>query len=170
MPETSQPVVRVLICKDCRSSEELPNFEGRPENDFALKAAIEPHRFPDGTPHLGRLYGGILLVVWRKEEDRKELLKRIWEDEGHTGMDPWVYPTIETLKEDAAKCWKQRNSPIRCGDFHSEKKMLAPPTSAERKDAELGRYKGKPSTARYLCDYCVCRMQVEREINEKRDV
>jgi len=167
-----EPRVRVLICKDCMTAEELPNFEGRPENDFALKAALEPHRTPDGEPHRGRLYAGILQKLWRNPERRKAFVKQIWDGEGGqtTGMDPWVYNTVETLKEDAMACWKGRNSPIRCGDFHSDEKRLAPPTAEERKDAALGRYNPKKKGAgqvRFLCDYCVCRSQVEHEINAK---
>lgn len=168
--EISAPRVRVLICKDCGTTEELPDFAGRSENDFALKAAVEPHRTPDGEPHKGRLFTGILQRLWRNEEDRKELVKRIWNTEGATGMDSWVYNTAATLKEDAGQCWKKHGQPIRCSDFHSDSKRLSPPSQEERKDAGMKKLKVKEMAAsqvRYLCDYCVCRMQVENEINSK---
>jgi hypothetical protein len=166
----SDMMMRILICHDCRSTEELPHFEGDSRNDYTLEYATQKHRFPNGEQHKGKLFRDIKVKHWESEDIRKDLLKRIWATQGFTGLEPWVYSSVNTLKEDAMDCWSKRGRPQRCGDFHSEKKKLVPPSQNERGDAGLGKYKASPGQTRYLCDYCVCRMQVENEINEKRDV
>src|ERR1044071_2138729 len=166
----TEELMRVLICRDCQTTEELPHFDGDPRDDSTLEYAVQKHRYPNGEAHFGKLFRDIKASHWGREDIRKDLLKRIWETQGYTGLEPWVYSSVNTLKEDAAKCWQERQRPKRCADFHSDKKRLTPPTQEARRDADLGKYKASPGPSRYLCDYCVCRMQVEYEINEKRDV
>ncbi|WP_159402754.1 hypothetical protein [Streptomyces sp. RTd22] len=42
--------IRLLLCKDCGSMEELPDYEGDPRQDFLLDTLVKRHRNPDGTP------------------------------------------------------------------------------------------------------------------------
>lgn len=160
--------VRLLICRDCQSTEVLPEYEGNPDYDDALTYATEKHAYPNGERHFGRLYGPVTDAQWDNREIREELLRRIWQQEGHTGMEPWVYATMETLKADAMQCWRSRLRPETCSDYRSDKKRLVPPTQNERKDAGVGKYTASPQHTQYLCNYCPINSMVEQKVRAAR--
>lgn len=161
-------VIRVLICRDCRSTEVLPDFKGDPSHDDALIYATEKHAYPNGEKHFGRLYGDIAEAQWNKRDTRDEILRRIWQEEGHTGMEPWVYSTFETLKLDAMQCWRSRLRPESCSDYRSDKKRLVPPTAADRKSEGIGKYRASTKHTQYLCNYCPINSIVEQKVREAR--
>lgn len=166
--ETDEEWVRLLACRHCHSIDEVLDFQGDPGADVILEYATRKHNYPDGTMHpMARLYR-MPVKVW--ERNKEEVAKNIWKDNGYTGLEPETYANINTFKQDAYKCWTDRLKPKRCADFHNESKRLTPPTQQLRRDAGLGKYRPEKLAAgqvRYLCDYCVCRMQVEHEINLK---
>jgi len=45
--ETAKPTdeaqIRLLVCRDCKSIEELPDYEGRPSDDLLLNISVEKH-------------------------------------------------------------------------------------------------------------------------------
>lgn len=169
MPEEEEHV-RLLVCLTCKSVDEVADFLGRPGEDLTLEKATQKHNFGNGDLHeIDHVYR-VPVKHWNREDIQRDLLKRIWARNGHTGMEPWVYENVNTFKSDAYKCWNGKQRPKRCGDFHSDKMQLTPPTKEERRDADLGKYKASAGQRRYLCDYCVCRMQVEKEIGEKNNV
>lgn len=168
--EDDEEWVRLVICLTCHSVDEAVDFQGDPGADLPLEMVTRKHMFPNGDSHEFAKLHRMLARQWNKEEIRQDVLKRLWAQQGYTGMEPWVYANVNTLKSDAYKCWTSRLKPKRCADFHDESKRLTPPTRDERKDAGLGKYRTKKLAAgqvRFLCDYCVCRMQVENEINLK---
>ncbi|MET7525652.1 hypothetical protein ACFYSJ_26175 [Streptomyces sp. NPDC005248] len=159
--------VRLLLCKDCHSTEVLPHFEGDPRQDTVLEYAVAKHQYPNGERHFGRLYPveGVEEDRWHSDSSaRDEILKRVWQEEGATGMEPWVCQAVDTLKDDAMQCWRSRNRPETCSDYHSDKNLLTPPTAGDRKSEGLPKWnKSNPSGQRYLCDYCPI-----RSVNEQR--
>lgn len=160
--------IRLLICQDCRSTEVLPDYRGNPEDDATLIYTTEKHCYPNGEKHFGRMYGPLLETQWEHEEVRGEILRRIWREQGHTGMEPWVYDTMETLKADAMQCWRSRLRPDSCSDYRSDKKRLVPPTAADRKSEGMGKYQASPKYTQYLCNYCPINSMVEQKIREAR--
>lgn len=163
------PNVRILICKDCQTTEVIPDFQGRPSDDVELEYACAKHEYPDRTRHLA---GKLFVVdegVWSNSEAKDQILKKMWQEMGHTGMEPWVYQAIDTLRADAMTCWRGRGRPERCADFHSEKKILTPPTQADRRAAGVQKYdKSNPTVQRYLCDYCPMRSVAEQQVRKQQ--
>ncbi|MFE5853248.1 hypothetical protein ACFQ61_08510 [Streptomyces sp. NPDC056500] len=163
--------IRLLLCKDCHSTEVLTHYEGDPRGDTVLDYVVAKHRHPNGEPHIGRLYPveGVDEDRWHNDTSaREEILKSVWQQEGATGMEPWVYQAVDTLKDDAMQCWRSRNRPETCSDFHSEKKILTPPTAADRRSERLPKWnKSNPAGQRYLCDYCPIRSVNEQKVRAK---
>lgn len=160
--------IRVLVCRDCQSTEVLPDYAGDPGRDDTLIYATEKHQYPNGEMHFGRLYGSITEKDWKNRETRDEILRRIWQQEGHTGFEPWVYSTFETLKADAMQCWRSRLRPETCADYRSEGKRLVPPTAEARKSEGMGKYRASPQHTQYLCNYCPINSVVEQKIRKER--
>ncbi|KJK56232.1 hypothetical protein [Saccharothrix sp. ST-888] len=161
--------IRILICQDCQTTETLPPYEGDPRNDTALEYATSKHAYPNGDRHFGRLYGPVEAGVWDNREAREEILKQLWQREGHTGMEPWVYQAVDTLKADAMQCWRSRQRPETCSDFHSSKKLLVPPTARDRKSEGLAKWdRANPGAQRYLCDYCPIRSVAEQQVRRQQ--
>ena len=44
------PKIRLLYCYNCKTIEELPDFEGNPDDDVFLELLIEKHNSA-GIPH-----------------------------------------------------------------------------------------------------------------------
>lgn len=150
--------VRILMCLDCESLEEVPDYEGDPKYDTLLEYVIAPHAYADGTRHRGQL----MKVDKRHWEDaavRAEIVKRIRDKTGHTGLDPAFYDTKNTLVEDALKCFSQHHRNPKCGDYKTDSKRLTPGTAKERKAAGLPKYRSPND--KYLCDFCPVQMEVE---------
>jgi hypothetical protein len=162
------PNIRLLICKNCETTEVVPWYEGDPSYDSALEYCMSKHEFPSGDRHFGQLYT-VDEDQYNREESRTEILKQIWQRHGHTGMDPWVYQVTDQLKHDAFECWRTRLRPETCSDFHSDKKILVPPTARERKEEGMKKWDtSNPAAQRYLCDYCPIRSVAEQQVRTKR--
>lgn len=143
--------VRLLSCKTCGTAPELlPDFVGPAEYDDTLNYLVSKHRFPNGDPHIAH---GLLRVersAWDNPATQKEILRQIATSSGHTGLDVAFYAAKDTFLEDAMTCWKQHNRNVFCPDYMSEGKRLVPDTTAERKEAGLGKAKSTTS----LCQFC----------------
>lgn len=163
--------IRILVCLDCRTTEVLPEYRGDPQYDSELTYAADKHKDATGEPHRGRLYPiqGIDMDGWNASSDKRdEILKRIWQEHGHTGLEPWVYAAKETLKADAMQCFEQHLRPENCADFHSSKKVLVPPTASERREVGAQKWdKNNPHLQRYLCDYCPMRSVAQTKVWNK---
>jgi hypothetical protein len=141
--------IRLLICNTCKTTEELPDYQGPPEHDVLLAALASRHVFPDGNKHLGHL-ADVEKQHWDSKATRRGIENQIRESAGHTGLDTEFYASKNTFQEDALKCWQQHNRTPACGDYKSDKKKLVPDTAKDRKDLGLS-----PSTVtNYLCQFC----------------
>ena len=150
------PKIRLLYCYNCKTIEELPDFEGRPEDDTLLEILVEKHQSA-GVPHTGFL-SKIGVKIWSQEKFRKEIIKnlRTRVGGGLADIDPDYYTTKATFYDDAMKCYNLHLRPAEdCSDWRAKNKRLVPKSTAElRKDVGLAPAAQTASTNVYLCDFC----------------
>lgn len=155
------PFIRLLVCRSCKSIEELPDYDGRPADDLLLNISVEKHQKP--VPHEGLLFK-VPVKYWVVPKVKEEIVKQI--SGGSSGLDAFgtnFYATKMTFHEDAMTCWSQHLRPKgQCPDYKSDKKQLKPDTAAERKEAGLDK-PGMTGPKVYLCDFCPVKMY-----NQKR--
>lgn len=161
---TDEPQIRLLVCRTCKTIEELPDWEGGHETDVLLQISVAKH----GESHIGNLLR-FPFRYWVVPKVKDAILQQI--REGSTGLDVIshnFYQTKSQFGEDAMSCWGLHNRPKgQCEDYKSEKKLLKPPTSAERKEAGLDA-PGKTGPKVYLCDFCPVKSHNMRKYNEEK--
>lgn len=167
METPAGPQVRLLQCFLCRSVEELPDFEGHPDDDVVLHYADERHGGSTEQPHHRALHR-IAAAQWNDLAIKKSVTKQMWE--GTTGFTPGYYDVKNTLQEDAAKCFTAHRRQVPCIDWQDSSKILRAPTAAARRalakelprgmDIDRERLaKGAPK--QYLCSFCAVATHVE---------
>jgi len=154
--------VRLLICMECKTTEQLPDFEGNPAADDTLNYAIIPHAYPSGEKHRGHLMK-VEKKHWDSPSTRRAIENQIRESAGHTGLDTEFYATKDTLGEDALKCFNAHNRNPGCSDYRSSKKRLSAGTDAERKKLGLAPMPSKT----FLCDFCPVKSMVQERVFAK---
>jgi hypothetical protein len=142
--------VRILQCKSCKSLEQVPDVANKATADIVLNTVVVPHD-DKGHPYALRLYR-IEKKHWDSPSTRQEVIKRIQEESGVTGLDASFYTTRDTLTADAHTCFQQHNRNPDCGDYKHDSKRLKPDTAAERKAANLPKYRATKDV--YLCEFC----------------
>lgn len=162
MPE---PITRVLRCDICRTLEPLPDYEGSPDFDHLLSRLLEAHKYPDGTEHFGLLFR-VESRDWDSPSTREQIVKRIQEEAGYTGLDPDFYSVKQTFEYDALTCFQAHHRNPACNEYKSDRKMLTPDTKAERKEAGLSKY-NKQVAPRYLCEFCPVHSLVQQAARYK---
>jgi hypothetical protein len=144
--------IRLLVCRTCKTVEELPDYDGDPADDWFLNEFVGKHQRPE--PHIGLLLR-FPFKYWIVPTIRAEILTQI--QDGSQGLDVFgtqFYDTKMNFSMDAMTCYGQHNRPKgQCPDYKSDKKLLKPGTDKERKDAKLGKY-GQTGKKVYLCDFC----------------
>ncbi len=157
-PFAHVPHLRVLHCRTCGSLEELPDWEGRPEDDDLLNILVGKH----GASHEGQLYR-VPIGFWIQDEYKRKIIDQLkGGSKGLAAFDEGFYDTRNTFQEDAMKCYDLHLRPKgACSDWHSERKKLVPDTKADRKDAGLADRPVGPTT--YLCSFCPVRSFMERK-------
>ena len=162
------PKIRLLYCYNCKSIEELPDFEGNSDDDIFLELAVEKHNSA-GIPHTGFL-SRIGVKLWAQEKFRKEIIKNIRSRVGGglADIDPDYYTTKATFYEDAMKCYSDHLRPKGgCPDWRDSKKRLIPKTHAERKEAGLPMPAQSAGTDVFLCDFCPVKTHVVTQQRKK---
>jgi len=143
--------LRLLICRDCRSIEELPDFTGPVEHDVVLDHAVEAHRYPNGEAHFGNL-ADVEESDWRDPSRQAEIVKQITSKT--TGLESEFYATKNTFEAEALKCYAKHRRPDQgCIDWQNSKKRLGNPS-------KMGWQVG-PKV--YLCDFCPVRSWVDTQ-------
>lgn len=148
------PQLRIFYCWNCRVFDELPDFQGRPEDDTLLAILVERHQSA-GVPHHCTPFK-IGVKLWSNPRIQQAIIKQIREQTngGLDMLDPTYYSTRSMFYEDAMKCYAEHNRPKdSCGDWKSDKKRLLPNTAAERREAGLAS-PAAGGTKVYLCDFC----------------
>lgn len=151
----SGPQIRLMLCRVCKVIEELPDFEGNPDDDTLLQLAIEKHTDSFGTPHVGNLFK-VPVRHWADSSVRQEIVKQIMQgiSGGIDEVEKGFYDTRSMFFEDAMTCFRQHNRPKgRCPDWKADSKKLVPKTAAERKDAGL-QAPSKAPVHTFLCQFC----------------
>jgi hypothetical protein len=155
------PQIRLFYCWDCKTIDELPDFQGRPEDDTLLAILIEKHQSA-GVAH-GCTPFRIGVKLWSVESVRNSIIKQIRSQTngGLDELDPTYYATRSMFYEDAMKCFAKHLRPQDgCPDWKSDSKRLVPNTAAERKDAGLVSPEKSNATKVYLCDFCPVKSNV----------
>lgn len=159
LQERKEPQIRLLVCRTCKSAEELPDWEGRPEDDVLLQISVERHQKPE--PHMGQLFK-FPVKYWARPDVKESIMNQIRQG-GSSGLDVFgtnFYETKSTFAEDAMKCWHLHNQTTDCADYKSERKLLKPGTEQDRRDAGLSAHE-VPKV--YLCDFCPYKSVVQKK-------
>jgi hypothetical protein len=149
------PQLRIFYCWNCKTIDELPDFQGRPEDDDLLAILVERHQSA-GVPH-GCTPFRIGVKTWSNTKIREAIIKKIKSETngGLDDLDPGYYATRSMFYEDAMKCYSLHNRPHdSCFDYKDEKKRLVPQTDALRKEVGLTTSAKSNATKVYLCDFC----------------
>lgn len=154
--KSTEPQIRLLLCQTCGSIEELPDFVGPPEHDHLLIISVDRHRFPSGDEHIGALFK-VDVSIWSNYEAKKKIIEQMrgGVSKGLGEIDEAYYDTKSTFHEDAMKCYSAHQRPKgQCPDYRSDKKVLLPNTSQDRKDLGLTPVHKVGGPKNYLCDFC----------------
>jgi hypothetical protein len=152
--------IRLLLCRDCKTIEPLPDYTGDPEHDSMLSYLVKPHR-TNGLEHIGML-ARVEKSDWDNHPVQMEIAKKlVAQFGGETGLGSEFYNTRDTFREDAMTCFRQHHRNPDCNDYHSDAKRLTPGTAQARKEAGLGPYRSDQD--RYLCDFCPVHSMVEQK-------
>lgn len=162
-----EPMIRLLVCRNCKTIEELPDWDGDPRDDVLLNISVQKHQVP--TEHIGLLMK-FPVKYWVVPKIQEEIVKQI--RGGSEGLDVFqtkFYETRSTFGEDAMSCFREHLRPKgQCPDYKSEKKMLKPDTKSERKDAGMDKYERSSGPKVYLCDFCPVKSYNMEKFNEKK--
>lgn len=146
--------MRLLMCLECRSLEELPDYSGPSEGDVLLEELAGRHEFAPGYPHHGNLIA-IKDEDWANEKWRKDVIKQLWSDAGHTGLEPEFYETKNTFQDEAMKCFSAHMRPQNgCIDWKDKAKRLGNSMLDDDDRAVAKEHGLKRKRAVYLCDFC----------------
>lgn len=168
------PQLRLLQCWECKTVEELPDYEGAPENDVTLHYVDEKHGGRTHNPHHRTLHR-VEQRVWDDRAAKKQIVAQMWEAE--KGFKPSYYDIKNTLQEDAAKCHVRHQRQVPCIDWKDSSKRLTAPTAGARQQLarELPRSFGgdrdriaKGAPTQFLCDYCPVAVAVEHAKRKAR--
>lgn len=156
--------LRLLICKDCKTIEPLPDFDGVGA-DHLLEYLVAPHR-TNGLEHIGML-ARVEANDWNNFDKQREIVNQLTAKfGGETGLGQEFYDTRDTFKYDALMCFKQHNRNPDCNDYHSDAKRLTPDTADARREAGLDPYRSQRD--RYLCDFCPVQSMVEQKYYDNK--
>jgi hypothetical protein len=172
------PQIRVLICMECKTAEQLPDYppDARPEDDVVLHTVDEKHGGQTQQPH----YRTVLRVpetAWKDRAAKQQILDRAFE--GVTGFKPSYYDIKDTLQEDAVKCHISHHRQVPCIDYRDASKKLRAPTQKDR-DALVADLSGTQrnkfnleavkhgAPTVYLCDFCPVQVAVEFKQRQER--
>lgn len=168
--------MRLFICLDCQTIEQLPDYEGPmiwdpeykrevPVADDLLEYLIAPHKRGE---HRGQLLH-VQDKDWHSKTKREGILKEVQEGlSGHTGFDPETYAVRDTFQEDALKCFSAHNRPQDgCIDWHDRSKKLGNSLLTVEEKSDAKKFGLKRQNQRFLCDFCPVASQVQQKKNEK---
>lgn len=149
------PQIRLFYCWDCKTIDELPDFQGRPEDDDLLAILVEKHQSA-GVAH-GCTPFRVGVKLWSVKTVRDQIIKQIRSQTngGLDELDPGYYATRSMFYEDAMKCFEKHLRPKdSCPDWQNDNKRLLPNTGDLRKEAGLTTPEKSNATKVFLCDFC----------------
>lgn len=149
--------MRLLLCHDCKSLEEVPDFDGPVEQDTLLQILVDRHKYAPGYPHHGQLLQ-IKQEDWNNAQYRDAIVKEIRNGAGHTGLDPEAYAARNTFREDALKCYDRHSRPKDgCIDWKDLSKRLGNSILSDEEKKTARDHGLRSRGVVYLCDFCPVR-------------
>lgn len=151
------PQIRLLVCQQCKTIDELPDYDGDPRGDVLLEVLCERHT-TNGTPHKGHLMK-VAVRMWSNPTVKNSILAEMRaKGLGGQGLAAFGMPDYYEVKsqfaDDAMTCFAQHNRPKgQCPDYRASHKQLIPKTADLRKDLGLSA-PGTTGPKTYLCDFC----------------
>lgn len=152
--------VRLLFCHDCRSVDQIPDFDGPAQYDHYLTHRVRQHQFPNGEPHRG---------IMGRCEDTKSAIQSAIDHMANmvqpgtgTGLGQPLYDLRDNYKAEAMQCWKRHNRTSDCDDYRHDKMRLWADTKAERRAEHLATNREERPNA-WLCDFCVVHSLVQQK-------
>lgn len=169
----NEPMMRLLVCKKCKSIDEVPQYEGPEGGENSVQYDYHLKFFVD--QHLNRTCGNGDRIVyhlptkyWIIPKVKESIVAQI--QEGSSGLDVFgtnFYDTKSNFSSDAMNCWIREHKQTKdCADYKSEKKVLKPGTAKERMDLGLEKESTGPKV--YLCDYCPVKSLVQEKAFKKK--
>lgn len=159
--DDSGPKMRLLVCKDCRSIEELPDYAGNPRDDVLLEDTVSRHMY-EGITHEVALIK-VPVKWWNDKNIQSKLIKQISQG-GSKGLEEIeggedYYGTRDTYREDALKCFQRHGRPKEgCIDYQNHDKRIGNPTSEG--------WKTGPRV--YACNFCPVQTWVDKKKREEQ--
>lgn len=145
--------VRILICHECGTVQEIPPFDGPAEYDDALLARVAEHQSDGGKRGHIKDLAVVKKEDWDSPGKRTAILAKVVAAGAPgtgDGLGAKFYEVKANYSEEAMVCWKAHSRTLDCGDYQSKGKRILPDTLAERKAEGLpGR-----RAAIHLCDFC----------------
>lgn len=166
--------MRILICKDCKSIQPLPDYDGPADYDETLMARVAEHQHP-GDPGRSRGHamelGRVSEASWNDPARRQSMLAEIGKNIGlgqGDGLGIELYDIKGNFMDDAMRCWRFKHGrTANCDDYRHDKMRLLPDSRAERKELGLDPAR-RP--VQYLCQYCPMESIVQQRKNAARGV
>lgn len=153
-------LIRLWVCRECKSIEELPPYDGPAERDTLLEDTASRHMTE------WRTHECTLIKVpesyWKSDKIRPQLIKQISQG-GSKGIAEMegaedYYGTRDTYREDALKCYDKHQRPKQgCIDYQNPDKRIGNPTSEG--------WKSGPRV--YACSFCPVEAWVQKKKQEE---
>lgn len=141
------PEIRLVVCKDCKSIEELPPYGGPVTKDILLEDTLSRHMTEWSTHEVALIK--VPESYWKNDKVRDRIVKQISQG-GSKGIEELegaedYYGTRDTYREDALKCFDRHQRPkAGCIDYQNPDKRIGNPTSEG--------WKTGPRV--YACNFC----------------
>lgn len=158
--DDSGPKLRLLACRDCKSIEELPDYEGNPRNDVLLEDTVSRHMTEWSTHEVALIK--VPTKWWQDKNIQPKLIEQISKG-GSKGIEEIegaedYYGTRDTYREDALKCFNRHDRPKQgCIDYQNHDKRIGNPTSEG--------WKTGPRV--YACNFCPVQLWVDKKKREE---
>lgn len=150
------PEIRLVVCRDCRSIEELPPYTGPIDRDVLLEDTLSRHMYVGSTHEVTLVK--VPESFWR-DKAIKERITRQLSQGGSKGIEELedaqdYYGTRDTYREDALKCFQRHQRPQEgCIDYQNPDKRIGNPTSEG--------WKTGPRV--YACSFCPVQAWVDKK-------
>lgn len=153
--DTTGPQLRLIRCTDCRTIDELPDYEGDPAHDVLLsELLLNKHVYGSGTTHEVALIK-VPAKMWRDTKMQPRIVAQLSQgaSEGLAEVDRDFYSTKNTYQEDALKCFNAHHRPkgADCIDYRGHDKRIGNPT----KEGWRGGAKV------FICSFCPIQAKVD---------
>lgn len=152
--EGTGKLVRLWVCRECKSIDVLPPYDGPAERDVLLEDTASRHMTEWRTHECSLVK--VPESYWNSDKVREQIVYQLSQggSQGLDEVDPDYYATKDTYREDALKCFDRHNRPAGadCIDWKDSTKRIGNPTQEG----------WKTGAKVFLCDFCPVRAQVAR--------